>query len=160
MTRRRARRDASTPDLFAARRPSPAVRVDETRVRADTVAQRVSRAVAMALNDATAGGAADREAIAAAMTDYLGERVSRAMLDAYASPKRDEHRITVPRLIALCHALDDPRPLAALAALLGLAVVPQRWVPAIEALQLLEERAEIDRQLADVPAGIRRTLGC
>lgn len=153
MTRRR---DPATTDLFDARPPSPAVTVDEARVRADTVAQRVSRAVAMVLID----HAADRETVAEAMSAYLGERVSRAMLDAYASPRREEHRITVTRLVALCHATGDVRPLAALTDLLGHAVVERRWVAAIEAVQLLERRADIDRQLADVPGHIRRALSC
>lgn len=42
-----------------------------------------------------------REEIAGAMSSWLGEDVSRAMLDAYASPARSGHRISVDRIIAL-----------------------------------------------------------
>lgn len=146
----RRAKDMATGDLFA--RPSPlVVEVDEARVRADTVAQRTSRAVAMALADCKIS----RKDIAARMSDYLGERVSKAILDAYASPKRDEHRINIPRLVALMHATGDIRPLAALAEPLGYAVVERRQVAALRAIQLLEEKAELARKMAALPAHLR-----
>lgn len=54
-----------------------------------------------------------REVIAAEMSVLLGEEVSRAMLDAYASPARVDHKIPVERLIALvvvtaCQDMLDP----------------------------------------------------
>lgn len=42
-----------------------------------------------------------REEIAGAMSALLSEDVSRAMLDAYASPARDGHRVPFSRLLAL-----------------------------------------------------------
>jgi hypothetical protein len=42
-----------------------------------------------------------REVIAAEMSVLLGEEVSRAMLDAYASPARDQHKVIFSRLLAL-----------------------------------------------------------
>jgi hypothetical protein len=54
-----------------------------------------------------------RSVIAAEMSDLLGDRVSKEMLDAYASPARDEHKVPMSRLLALVavtkrHDLLDP----------------------------------------------------
>lgn len=43
----------------------------------------------------------DRSVIAAEMTVLLAEEVSKAMLDAYASPARDGHNISFARMLAL-----------------------------------------------------------
>lgn len=43
----------------------------------------------------------DRLVIAAAMSVLLDEEVSKAMLDAYASPARDGHNISFARMLAL-----------------------------------------------------------
>lgn len=45
-----------------------------------------------------------RERIAADMSELLGEEVSRAMLDAYASPARDGHKVPMSRFLALIAA--------------------------------------------------------
>lgn len=42
-----------------------------------------------------------REIIAAEMSILLGEDVSRAMLDAYSSPAREDHRVPMSRFLAL-----------------------------------------------------------
>ena len=59
--------------------------------------QRVNRMVGSMLNS----DERPREVIAAEMSVLLGEEVSRAMLDAYASPARTEHKVPFSRLIAL-----------------------------------------------------------
>ena len=59
--------------------------------------QRVNRMVGSMLNS----DERPREVIAAEMSVLLGEEVSRAMLDAYASPARVEHKVPFSRLIAL-----------------------------------------------------------
>lgn len=61
---------------------------------------RVARTVAEALKDAGAVGQ-DRALIAARMTVLLDDEVSKAMLDAYASPARDGHNISFGRMLAL-----------------------------------------------------------
>lgn len=43
----------------------------------------------------------DRYEIAAEVSRLLGEDVSKAMLDAYASPAREEHRVPFSRLMAI-----------------------------------------------------------
>ena len=42
-----------------------------------------------------------REVIAAEMAVLLDEEISRAMLDAYASPAREDHRVIMSRFLAL-----------------------------------------------------------
>lgn len=69
----------------------------------------ISRTVGQILNSDTR----TREVIAAEMTVLLGDEVSRAMLDAYASPARTSHSISATRLLALVavtkrHDLFDP----------------------------------------------------
>ena len=98
------RKDDGTLDLFTDWTP-PRIAVrfeDEARVRANSVAERVSRMVAEVLRDAEMS----RADIAGAMGDFLGKPVSKAMLDAYAGQTRGDHNISL-----------EP---------LGLAVVPKR----------------------------------
>lgn len=98
-------RHPGQPDLLDWQAPEAVKRFPEEQVRAASFAARVSRAVAVALADADV----DRETIAARMSTFLGERVSPAMLDAYASQAREDHRISVPRLMGLLHATRDRR---------------------------------------------------
>lgn len=66
-----------------------------------------------------------REVIAAEMAVLLDQPVSRAMLDAYSSPARDDHRVPASRLLALIIVTDRQdlfRPIlskAGIAALIG-----------------------------------------
>lgn len=62
--------------------------------------KRVSAMVGVILNSAHAAGRT-REVIAAEMSALLGENVSRKMLDAYASPAREDHKVPFSRLLAL-----------------------------------------------------------
>jgi hypothetical protein len=87
-----------------------------------------------------------RPAIARAMSEYLGETVSPAMLDAYASPGRDSHRIGAARLLALVHATGDRRLLQLLAEPFGWAVVEARHLALIEAALLREQEDELRRR--------------
>lgn len=62
--------------------------------------KRVSAMVGVILNSAHMAGRT-REVIAAEMSALLGENVSRKMLDAYASPAREDHKVPFSRLLAL-----------------------------------------------------------
>ncbi len=70
------------PDLLDWQPPQSVVAFEPARVRAATITGQIARAVAETLRDAAAAGAS-REHIAARMSEITGERVSRAMLDAY-----------------------------------------------------------------------------
>lgn len=58
---------------------------------------RIARTVAEILKH----DARDRSVIAAEMSVLLSSQVSKAMLDAYASPAREEHNISFARMLAL-----------------------------------------------------------
>lgn len=62
--------------------------------------QRVNAMVGSILNTEHAAGR-PRAVIAAEMSVVLGEEVTKAMLDAYASPARIEHKVPFSRLMAL-----------------------------------------------------------
>lgn len=135
MTRRR---DASTLDLFRDIEPAQVVRrFDDAEIKAWTPARRLSRAIANALDGQ------NREEIAAAMSEYLGEKVSKATLDAYASPEKP-HAIPAHRLVALYAITSDERLPNALLNEAGLIAVPVKY----EAL-LKRERAREHREWAE-----------
>tara|TARA_B100001179_G_scaffold215531_1_gene185796 strand:- start:499 stop:954 length:456 start_codon:yes stop_codon:yes gene_type:complete len=90
---------------FAFEAPKPAV--GEAALAG--IEQRICRTVGTMLNS----DARPREVIAAEMSVLLGEDVSRAMLDAYSSPARNEHKVPCSRFLALAavtnrHDLLDP----------------------------------------------------
>lgn len=59
--------------------------------------RRVSAAVALALKE----DERSREVIAGAMSALLGDTISKAMLDAYASESREAHSVSFSRFLAL-----------------------------------------------------------
>ena len=121
-------RDALTLDLFRDFEPKPVVdRFPEEQVRAATLRERVARAVSAALK-AYDG---EREAIAAEMSEYLGERVTKAMLDQYASQANAQHAIPAHRLIALAIGAGDARLINALLIDTGLVAVNAQYEPLI-----------------------------
>jgi len=135
-------RHPGQPDLLDWQPPEAVKRFPEEQIRAVNFAARVSRAVAVALADADA----EREAIAARMSTFLGERVSPAMLDAYASQAREDHKISVPRFLALLHATRDRRLLELLAEPMGWAVIERRHLPLIEVAAIRDHEDELRKR--------------
>ena len=88
------------------------------------------------------------------MGDFLGERVSPSVLNAYASQARDEHNISAVRLVALAHATGDLRLLDLLLKPFDLTAVSRRALALIELAQVHEE-AEALRRRTD---HLRRTI--
>lgn len=90
-----AKSRASSLDQFAFTfdAPQPATRPAELA----GMDARIARTVAEILKEDDR----DRLVIAAQMTVLLSEEVSKAMLDAYASPARDGHNISFARMCAL-----------------------------------------------------------
>jgi len=126
-------------DLLGWTPPQATLAFEAADVRGATLDARISRAVSVALQDAKGS----RATIAARMSEYLGETISRAMLDAYASVARDQHRIPVARLMALIHATGDRRLLELLAEPMGWAVIERRQLPLIRAALLREREDEL-----------------
>lgn len=141
------RRDPHTMDLFDWQPPEVVQRFDDRAVMALSWRDRVSRAVSETL----ASSPMSRPEIAAAMSAWLGEdeEVPASMLDAYASQAREGHTISYLRMIALGVVTGDPRLLQLAADPLGLAVVEDRYLGAIQEAQATEqiERLEHMRKL-------------
>ncbi|MFL9828849.1 phage regulatory CII family protein, partial [Rhodoplanes sp. SY1] len=98
-----------------------------------------------------------RDEIAAAMTEHLGERMSKAMLDAYASPEKP-HAISAQRLAALVAVTGDARALNALLNEIGMIAIPQRYEALLRREKAREDKlqAEREEQAADAEWRARR----
>ncbi|QPC44602.1 DNA transposition protein [Kaustia mangrovi] len=136
----RDRRDRGTLDLLAWEPPELVHRFDEKRVRSSSMRARIAQAVSETCKES----GRTRDEIAEAMSAWLGEDVSRAMLDAYASPAREAHTISYLRLLALVHVTGDIRLLQMGAEIFGQSVVEDRWLPWVEVGQLADRRDEIN----------------
>lgn len=147
---RRPRPAPVQPDLL----DSPPGGFEEAQVRAASLAGRISRAVAVTLRDCELS----RAEIAARMGAFLGERVSEAMVNAYASAAREDHNISAVRLLALVHATGDVRLLHLLVEPFGLTPVPVAVLPLIE-LARVHESMEAMRRRADALRRSVRPLG-
>jgi hypothetical protein len=124
-----SRRDPNTLDIFSDWTPPVVVeRYEETRVRTATLRARIARAVSETLKDFDRS----REDVALAMSEWLGEDVTKNMLDAYASEAREAHTIPYLRLLALVHATGDVRLLQLGAELFGHVVAHSRYLEWIE----------------------------
>ncbi|MBF5095298.1 DNA transposition protein [Azospirillum sp. INR13] len=136
------RRDTQTLDLLAWQPPEPVRAFPPEKVRAASLRSAVAKAVSLALKEC----GRDRDDVAQAMGEYLGEACPKTMLDAYASEAREEHVINVVRFIALMHATGDRRLLQLLAEPFGLAVIDARYLPAIEDALLDDKIAELTQR--------------
>ena len=135
------RRDRHTLDMFQDyESPVVAVRYDDSApVQASNTARTIARAVSRTLKEADR----PRADIAAEMSEHLGEDVSENMLNAYASAARDTHNISLERAAALVAVTGDARLMGELLAPLGLAVIPERYLSAVEEAVLTEQEEQI-----------------
>jgi hypothetical protein len=140
----RQRKDTRTLDLLSDwTPPEVTAEFDEVDVRAANLKTRIALAVAAALRECPES----RQAVADSMSGFLGERCTKHMLDAYASPSREDHVISLVRYLALADATGEAqRLLQALAAPFGLAVVESRYVPAIRDAMLTDKIEELQEQ--------------
>lgn len=133
----RDRRDSQTLDLLNWRPAPVAVTYageEALDVRGATISARFAKAISKTLRECEK----DRATIAKEISDYLGEAVTKTMLDAYASEARDSHNINLPRFAALVHVTGDNRLLSLLPEMFGFAVVDEKYTSIIE-LHLIEE---------------------
>ncbi|WP_143596418.1 S46 family peptidase [Tistlia consotensis] len=130
-------------------------RYPENLVRSQSLRDRISLAVAETLKSCDR----DREDLAAEMSAWLGEEVSRNMLDAYASQGRADHTISFLRLLALVHVTDDLRLLQLGAELFGHSVVDDKFLPWVEVGQLAAGREEIGKAFDSALRQARKGAG-
>lgn len=123
MAKRRG--DNDTLDLLEDWTPPEVIkRYDEDRVRTASLRAKIARAVAESLRDCEM----KRDEIAAAMSEWLAEEVTKNMLDAYASEAREEHTITYLRLLGLIHVTGDVRLLQIGAEMFGHVVADDKYL--------------------------------
>jgi hypothetical protein len=135
-------RDRRTLDLFTDWQPrEPVVRYAPEATRAANLRDRIALAVSVTLKEC----GRPREQIAEAMSAYLGETVTKNMLDAYASQGREEHTIPTHRQIALCHVTRDPRLMQLGAEEVGMDCIDKHFKPWLEVGQLADVKADVDR---------------
>jgi hypothetical protein len=148
------KRDAFTLDLFKDVKPAPVVpRFTDDQVKAWSRARRLSKAIARTLEDAEA----NRDEIAEAMSDFLEERISKPMLDNYASQEKD-HAISAVRLAALVAVTGDARALNTLLSEVGLIVIEAKYEALLkrEKARELREWAEREERSSDAEWKARR----
>ncbi|WP_374653084.1 DNA transposition protein [Dongia sp.] len=139
----RQRNDGKTMDLLNWQPPATAAAFPAEKVRAATLRAKISKAVALSLHEC----GQDRDKIAAEMTAFLGEDCPKNMLDAYASEGREDHVINLIRFIGLAHATGDAqRLLQTFAEMFDLAVIPARYVAAIEEAIITDKIEELTQR--------------
>ncbi len=137
------RRDPFTVDLFRDYEPAPVVdRFDDAEVQAYSLAGRLSKAVARTMEDA----GQPREEIAKAMSEVSGDKITKAMLDTYASQARESNTISAVRLAVLTLVTGDARAFNALLADAGLIVVPKKYEALLKRERAREMRALLERE--------------
>lgn len=137
----KARRDTLTVDLLSWEPPQVEARFDAQRVRAATLAGKVCRVLAEAMKE----DGRSRDEIAAELSAYLGEDISRDSLDAWASEARDKSNVGAYRLIALVKLLNSPEMLNELLTDTPFLVVDRKYRSLIERELAIETRERLDR---------------
>lgn len=139
-----SRRDTATADLFRDYAPPPVVeRFAPDQVRAARCQARVKQAMSRAMKDC----GKSREQLADALTEYLGESITRGVLDQYSSPANEGANIPAYRLVALFVITGDLRLLNALLADTGAVVIDARYEPLIRREMLKEAGERITRDI-------------
>jgi hypothetical protein len=151
MTRRPLPR-ADQLELLAWQAPETVARFDDHQVRAATIAGRVCKAIAVALDEC----GKPRLRVAEAMSEFLGARVSTHMLNAYASQARDDHQISVVRFVALIHATGDRRLLELLAEGFGWTVIERKYQPLIDLARLREKQDVLEGEASAIRSAARK----
>jgi hypothetical protein len=138
------RPDTRTLDLLAWKPPAaPALRYEEPEaVRAASLRASFLRAMSLAVEHSQKS----REQVAADMAAYLGEEVSKTVLDQYMSEARETYTINVVRFLAFIHATRDFRLLSLLAEPFGLAVIEERYLAAVEEAMCAEQIEALERR--------------
>lgn len=128
-------------DLLSWERGEVIERFDDHSVQAASMRARIAKAISVMLTDTLYS----RKEVAERMTDWLGEKVTENMLNAYASEARSDHSVSFLRMLALVHVTEDTRLLQIAAELVGHSVISDRYLPWVEVGQLADKKDEIDR---------------
>ena len=117
------------------------------QVRASSIQAQIALSVSEMLRCAVGDQKLERADVSRIMGDYLGQKVSTNVLNAYASQARGDHNITVVRLCALMHATNDFRLLKLIAEMFELTVIPRKYETAVRESILAEKVDEMTKEL-------------
>jgi hypothetical protein len=131
--------DNRTLDLLTWQPASPAKAFEPEKVRAASLRSILCRAIALSLKEC----GREREQVAEEIGQYLGESCTKAMLDAYASEAREDHTMPLVKFLGLIHATRDMRLLQILAQQFGWAVIPERYLGAVEEAVIAAKEEEL-----------------
>jgi hypothetical protein len=139
----RRHRDSRTMDLLSWQPPAVVKSFPPEKVRAANLRSTIAKAISLSMKECSL----PRDQVAVVVSDWLGERCTEAMLNAFASEARDDHMPSLVRFIAIAHATGDAqRLLQAIAELFDLAVIQSRYVPAIEDAMLADQVEELKQR--------------
>lgn len=141
----KARGDKMTGDLLSWEPPEVAPRFEETRVRAASLAGKVCRVLAEALKE----DGRSREEIATALSEFLGEEISRDTMDAWTSEARENNNISAYRFFGLAQILASPELLNELLTDTDLIVVDRKYQPLIERELALETKEKLEQFITE-----------
>lgn len=108
--------------------------------------QRINAMIGTALACAACAGDS-REVIAAKMSEVLAEPISRAMLDAYSSPARIDHKVPMARAMALLLVTDRQDLLGPILGEIGVAPLIGDEVRTARIGHLQQMRKRIDAEI-------------
>ena len=150
----RTRGDTRTLNLLEWEPPQVSVGFDDGEIKGWTLSAKIARAVSLALTSSDLS----RAKIAEMISNHLGQKVSKDMLDAYASESRTTHKISLERFIALievtgCHDL-----LGFVSEMFGFSVVPDRFADIIELHLIEEHERDLDARKSSLQAKRRRRV--
>lgn len=115
--------------------------------------KRINAMIGTALACAACAGES-REVIAAKMSDVLDEPISRAMLDAYSSPARTDHKVPMARALALLLVTDRQDLLGPILGEIGVAplIGDEVRTARLGHLQQLKQRIEAEMKALRIDA--------
>ena len=146
------RRDNKTLDLFREYQP-PEVTVgfEPEITKGGTLDVKIARALSHAMHEC----GLSRVEIAEKMSTYLDQKVTENMLNTYASPAREDHKITLERLIALVEVTGSHGLLGFVADFSDFVVVPKRFAEVIHLWIAEEELEKMERHRAILQSKVR-----
>lgn len=139
----RQRNDGKTMDLLAWEPPKTTRAYPPEKIRASSLRALISKATSAALKEC----GRPREQTAEIVSEWLGEPVTEHMLNTFASEGREDHVPSLIRFLGIAHATGDAqRLLQALADHFELAVIPARYVAAIEEAIITDKIEELTQR--------------
>ncbi len=140
--RGRDRKDDLTMDLLKWEPPKVAVAVEQAVSGHGQLQNRIARLVGHALRN---GVIKDRHVIASEIGEYLGRKVSKDILDKWASEGAENNRIPFDAMIALVDVTGVTDLLGFMPEMFGMVVVPERYATIIELHQIEEHEDALER---------------